>query len=153
MSNKGPYVALHLRMEKDVWIRTGCSPGLSPEYDDMINKERLQRPKLLTAKSNMTSHDRKLAGLCPLNALEVARYEVIKKLVSTSIHFFFWHKQLICFSYYHCVSDCSKLLVLQKVLEYTGLEDNLLVAKMPCFLSSPNSLTCTIKKILRFLVN
>ncbi|KAL2932670.1 O-fucosyltransferase 20 [Bienertia sinuspersici] len=73
MSSKGPYVALHLRMEKDVWIRTGCSPGLSQEYDDMINNERRQRPKLLTAKSNMTSHDRKLAGLCPLNALEVAR--------------------------------------------------------------------------------
>lgn len=73
MSSRGPYIALHLRMEKDVWIRTGCSPGLKPEYDDMINNERKQRPKLLTAKSNMTSHDRKLAGLCPLNALEVAR--------------------------------------------------------------------------------
>ncbi|XP_021758740.1 uncharacterized protein At1g04910-like [Chenopodium quinoa] len=73
MSSKGPYVALHLRMEKDVWIRTGCSPGLSPEYDDMINNERKRRPKLLTGKSNMTSHDRKLAGLCPLNAFEVAR--------------------------------------------------------------------------------
>ncbi|XP_057515217.1 O-fucosyltransferase 20-like [Amaranthus tricolor] len=73
MSHKGPYIALHLRMEKDVWIRTGCSPGLSTEYDDMIENERKQRPKLLTAKSNMTSHDRKLAGLCPLNALEVAR--------------------------------------------------------------------------------
>lgn len=73
MSSKGPYVALHLRMEKDVWVRTGCLPGLSQEYDDMINKERMQRPKLLTGKSNMTYHDRKLAGLCPLNALEVAR--------------------------------------------------------------------------------
>ncbi|XP_057539216.1 O-fucosyltransferase 20-like [Amaranthus tricolor] len=73
MSHKGPYVALHLRMEKDVWIRTGCSPGLSSDYDNMIENERKQRPKLLTAKSNMTSHDRKLAGLCPLNALEVAR--------------------------------------------------------------------------------
>lgn len=73
MSSKGPYIALHLRMEKDVWIRTGCSPGLSSDYDNMIENERKQRPKLLTAKSNMTSHDRKLAGLCPLNALEVAR--------------------------------------------------------------------------------
>ncbi|KNA18329.1 hypothetical protein SOVF_071760 [Spinacia oleracea] len=73
MSSRGPYVALHLRMEKDVWIRTGCSPGLSPEYDDIINNERRRRPKLLTGKSNMTSHERKLAGLCPLNALEVAR--------------------------------------------------------------------------------
>lgn len=73
MSSKGPYVALHLRMEKDVWIRTGCSPGLSPDYDELINHERMKNPKLLTARSNMTARERKLAGLCPLNALEVAR--------------------------------------------------------------------------------
>ncbi|KAG9450640.1 hypothetical protein H6P81_010605 [Aristolochia fimbriata] len=73
MRSKGPYIALHLRMEKDVWVRTGCLPGLSSEYDDIISKERKLRPELLTARSNMTYHDRKLAGLCPLNALEVAR--------------------------------------------------------------------------------
>ncbi|CAI0428014.1 unnamed protein product [Linum tenue] len=73
MSSKGPYIALHLRMEKDVWVRTGCLPGLSPEYDEMISSERTRRPELLTARSNMTSHERKLAGLCPLNAMEVAR--------------------------------------------------------------------------------
>ncbi|XP_068637275.1 O-fucosyltransferase 20-like [Aristolochia californica] len=73
MRCKGPYIALHLRMEKDVWVRTGCLPGLSSEYDEIINKERKLRPELLTARSNMTYHDRKLAGLCPLNALEVAR--------------------------------------------------------------------------------
>ncbi|XP_015873102.2 O-fucosyltransferase 20 [Ziziphus jujuba] len=73
MRSKGPYLALHLRMEKDVWVRTGCLPGLSHEYDEMISNERKQRPELLTARSNMTYHDRKLAGLCPLNALEVTR--------------------------------------------------------------------------------
>ncbi|CAI9764951.1 unnamed protein product [Fraxinus pennsylvanica] len=73
MRRKGPYLALHLRMEKDVWVRTGCLPGLSQEYDAMINNERKSRPKLLTSRNNMTYHDRKLAGLCPLNALEVTR--------------------------------------------------------------------------------
>ncbi|XP_011042011.1 PREDICTED: uncharacterized protein At1g04910 [Populus euphratica] len=73
MQSKGPYLALHLRMELDVWVRTGCHPGLSHDYDEIINKERKQRPELLTAKSNMTCRERKLAGLCPLNALEVAR--------------------------------------------------------------------------------
>ncbi|KAF5752684.1 hypothetical protein HS088_TW01G00600 [Tripterygium wilfordii] len=73
MHSKGPYLALHLRMEKDVWVRTGCLPGLGDKYDEMINDERKQRPELLTARSNMTYHDRKLAGLCPLNALEVTR--------------------------------------------------------------------------------
>lgn len=71
MRSKGPYLSLHLRMEKDVWVRTGCLPG--PEYDEMISNERKQRPELLTARSNMTYHDRKLAGLCPLNAVEVTR--------------------------------------------------------------------------------
>ncbi|KAM3686306.1 hypothetical protein ACJW31_11G188700 [Castanea mollissima] len=52
MQSKGPYLALHLRMEKDVWVRTGCLPGLSHEYDEIVNNERKQR-------------------LCPLNALEV----------------------------------------------------------------------------------
>ncbi|GAV78259.1 O-FucT domain-containing protein [Cephalotus follicularis] len=73
MRSKGPYLALHLRMEKDVWVRTGCLPGLTPEFDEIINNERKQRPELLTARSTMTYHDRKLAGLCPLNAVEVAR--------------------------------------------------------------------------------
>ncbi|KAL4323842.1 hypothetical protein GQ457_11G020010 [Hibiscus cannabinus] len=73
MQSKGPYLALHLRMEKDVWVRTGCSPGLSQEYDELIQDERRRRPELLTSKSNMTYHERKLAGLCPLNAFEVTR--------------------------------------------------------------------------------
>lgn len=77
MRGRGPYVALHLRMEKDVWVRTGCLPGLSHEYDEMVNNERKRRPELLTARSNMTYHERKLAGLCPLNALEVTRYKVL----------------------------------------------------------------------------
>ncbi|KEH33185.1 GDP-fucose protein O-fucosyltransferase [Medicago truncatula] len=73
MKSKGPYLALHLRMEKDVWVRTGCLPGLTPEYDEVINNERIQRPELLTARSNMTYHQRKMAGLCPLNVMEVMR--------------------------------------------------------------------------------
>ncbi|XP_022734558.1 uncharacterized protein At1g04910-like [Durio zibethinus] len=73
MESKGPYLALHLRMEKDVWVRTGCLPGLSKEYDEIIHNERIRRPELLTARSNMTYHERKLAGLCPLNAFEVTR--------------------------------------------------------------------------------
>ncbi|KAK9123059.1 hypothetical protein Sjap_012661 [Stephania japonica] len=73
MRSKGPYVALHLRLEKDVWVRTGCLPGLSHEYDEIITNERKLRPELLTGRSNMTYHDRKLAGLCPLNTLEVSR--------------------------------------------------------------------------------
>ncbi|PKU68521.1 Uncharacterized protein MA16_Dca016453 [Dendrobium catenatum] len=73
MRSKGPYLALHLRMEKDVWVRTGCLPGLSDDFNEVIHEERKRRPELLTARSNMTYEERKLAGLCPLNALEVTR--------------------------------------------------------------------------------
>ncbi|KAE8660740.1 anthocyanin 5-aromatic acyltransferase-like [Hibiscus syriacus] len=73
MQSNGPYLALHLRIEKDVWVRTGCLPRLSKEYDEIIHNERRRHPELLTARSNMTYHERKLAGLCPLNAFEVTR--------------------------------------------------------------------------------
>lgn len=71
---EGPYVAIHLRLEKDVWIRTGCLTGLGPEYDNIIAKERDSHVEYLTGKLNMNSTHRRLAGLCPLNAFEVARY-------------------------------------------------------------------------------
>ncbi|KAM7265571.1 hypothetical protein ACFE04_003254 [Oxalis oulophora] len=88
MRSKGPYLALHLRMEKDVWVRTGCLPGLSSEYDEMISKERKLRPELLTGRSNMTYHERKLAGLCPLNALEMTR--LLKALGAPKNARIFW---------------------------------------------------------------
>ncbi|KAK1552765.1 hypothetical protein Q3G72_023148 [Acer saccharum] len=88
MRNKGSYLALHLRMEKDVWVRTGCLPGLSPENDEMINNERKRRPELLTGRSNMTYHERKLAGLCPLNAMEVTR--LLKALGAPQSAKIFW---------------------------------------------------------------
>ncbi|KAL1539993.1 O-fucosyltransferase 20 [Salvia divinorum] len=88
MRSKGPYLALHLRMEKDVWVRTGCLPGLTRDFDEMINNERKARPELLTSRSHMTYHDRKLAGLCPLNALEVAR--LLKALGAPSSTRIYW---------------------------------------------------------------
>ncbi|KAI5329557.1 hypothetical protein L3X38_028954 [Prunus dulcis] len=71
---EGPYIALHLRLEKDVWVRTGCLTGLGPEYDDIITKIRESQPEYLTGRVNMSYIQRRLAGLCPLNALEIARF-------------------------------------------------------------------------------
>lgn len=71
---EGPYIAVHLRLEKDVWIRTGCLTGLGAEYEIIIAKDRKSNPDFLTDKLNMTEAARRLAGLCPLSALEVARY-------------------------------------------------------------------------------
>ncbi|KAL5750732.1 hypothetical protein ACOSP7_025335 [Xanthoceras sorbifolium] len=71
---EGPYVALHLRLEKDVWVRTGCLTGLGPEYDETITKVRESQNEYLTGKLNMSHVQRRFAGLCPLNALEMARF-------------------------------------------------------------------------------
>ncbi|KAJ0965355.1 hypothetical protein J5N97_026493 [Dioscorea zingiberensis] len=72
MSMNGPYMALHLRLEKDVWVRTGCLPGLGEEADIEIKNERSSNPNLLTSRSNSSAGDRYLAGLCPLNGLEIS---------------------------------------------------------------------------------
>ncbi|KAK1565776.1 hypothetical protein Q3G72_034742 [Acer saccharum] len=71
---EGPYVALHLRLEKDVWVRTGCLTGLGPEYDETIIKVRESQTEYLTGKLNMSHVQRRFAGLCPLSALEMARF-------------------------------------------------------------------------------
>ncbi|KAG6633279.1 hypothetical protein I3843_12G036400 [Carya illinoinensis] len=70
---EGPYIALHLRLEKDVWVRTGCRTGLGAEYDDIISMIRGSQPEYLTARQNMSYLQRRLAGQCPLNSLEMAR--------------------------------------------------------------------------------
>ncbi|KAK7840410.1 o-fucosyltransferase 37, partial [Quercus suber] len=71
---EGPFIAFHLQLEKDVWVRTGCLTGLGTEYDDIITKVRESQPEYLTGRLNMTYIQRRLAGLCPLNALEMARF-------------------------------------------------------------------------------
>ncbi|PIA50559.1 hypothetical protein AQUCO_01200027v1, partial [Aquilegia coerulea] len=73
MSQGGPYMALHLRLEKDVWVRTGCLPGLGKKADRAIESERTLHPELLKSRTHITARDRYLAGLCPLNAIEITR--------------------------------------------------------------------------------
>ncbi|KAM0943102.1 putative GDP-fucose protein O-fucosyltransferase [Dioscorea sansibarensis] len=72
MSKNGPYMALHLRLEKDVWVRTGCLPGLGEDADVEIKNERSSNPNLLTSRSNLSAEVRYFAGLCPLNGLETS---------------------------------------------------------------------------------
>ncbi|GER31978.1 O-fucosyltransferase family protein [Striga asiatica] len=45
---EGPYIAIHLRIEKDVWVHSGCLTGLGPEYDEIITKDRESKPGFLT---------------------------------------------------------------------------------------------------------
>lgn len=73
IGQEGPYMALHLRLEKDVWVRTGCHSGLGKEADLVIENERAAKPQLLTSRKKLTALDRYAAGLCPLNANEISR--------------------------------------------------------------------------------
>ncbi|KAJ6794980.1 Uncharacterized protein M6B38_228730 [Iris pallida] len=73
IGREGPYMALHLRLEKDVWVRTGCRTGLGRGADRKIDHERASNPRLLTSRSKLTARDRYVAGLCPLNANEISR--------------------------------------------------------------------------------
>lgn len=61
---EGPYIALHLRLEKNVWVKSGCLTGLGPEYDEILIKVRESQPEYLTGRLNI---QRRVAGLCPLN--------------------------------------------------------------------------------------
>ncbi|WCJ36232.1 O-fucosyltransferase family protein [Euphorbia peplus] len=70
---EGPYIALHLRLEKDVWVRSGCLTGLGPEYDKIISQIRESQTEYLTGRLNISYIERRLAGLCPLNAVEMSR--------------------------------------------------------------------------------
>ncbi|XP_038893614.1 O-fucosyltransferase 37 [Benincasa hispida] len=70
---EGPYIAIHLRLEKDVWVRSGCRTGLGSDYDIVIAETRNLQPEYLTGRINMSHIQRRRAGLCPLNALEIAR--------------------------------------------------------------------------------
>ncbi|CAL9062183.1 unnamed protein product [Musa banksii] len=73
MEEEGPFLALHLRLEKDVWVRTGCHSGLGIEADLAIERIRSSKPHLLTSRSKLTAQERSHAGLCPLNANEISR--------------------------------------------------------------------------------
>lgn len=135
MRRKGPYIALHLRMEKDVWVRTGCLPGLSHEHDEIISNERKLRPELLTGRSNMSFHDRKLAGLCPLNALEVTRLALKALPINFEINQLDGLKVIHLFIYIFAnVLGYLKHLELQEMQGYTGQVEALLVGKKPCYL-------------------
>ncbi|KAB1219102.1 hypothetical protein CJ030_MR3G018701, partial [Morella rubra] len=47
---EGPYIALHLRLEKNVWVKSGCLTGLGPEYDEILIKVRESQPEYLTGR-------------------------------------------------------------------------------------------------------
>ncbi|KAF3792766.1 Uncharacterized protein EJ110_NYTH10915 [Nymphaea thermarum] len=98
MRADGPYIALHLRLEKDVWIQTGCLPGPSSKHDALIaGMIRRRRLEAINRSLNMSDHQRRLSGLCPLNAGDVARYLTCWKLASRWLALaWVWSEKTVC---------------------------------------------------------
>lgn len=69
MRKNGPYIALHLRYEKDMLAFSGCTYGLTEEEADELTKIRKITAHWKVKEINST--DQRVRGFCPLIPTEV----------------------------------------------------------------------------------
>lgn len=69
MRSNGPFIALHLRYEKDMLAFSGCTHGLSDPETEELTRIRENTPHWKVKVINST--EQRMKGLCPLTPKEV----------------------------------------------------------------------------------
>ncbi|KAL5705133.1 O-fucosyltransferase 7 [Ranunculus cassubicifolius] len=72
MRSYGPYIALHLRYEKDMLAFSGCTHGLSAAEADELTQIRENTPYWKVKE--IDSNDQRAKGYCPLTPKEVGMF-------------------------------------------------------------------------------